>query len=178
MPKPGTAALESLSAVEQASILTALLQAHPELLAEAELLAASFLSQDDRHAVAEDVADELRALHLSQLADRAGPQWGGGYVDPHEAADEMLYEIVQPYLGDLERRARVGAVKAAWEIGFGVLMGLYACRDEDDNDRVLTHAGTPDAVDNLGSQAIRTMKNAGLDLPDDWLVEQCPAWAR
>jgi hypothetical protein len=86
--------------------LTALLQAHPELLAEAELLAAGFLSQGDRHAVAEDVADELRALHLSQLADRAGPQWGGGYVDPNEAADEMLDEVVQPYLEDLERRAR------------------------------------------------------------------------
>jgi hypothetical protein len=82
MPKPGTDALESLSAVERASILGTLLRAHPELLAEAELLAAGFLSQENRHAVAEDVADELRALHLSQLADRAGPQWGGGYVDP------------------------------------------------------------------------------------------------
>ena len=90
----------------------------------------------------------------------------------------MLDEIVQPYLDDLERRARIGAVRAAREIGFGVLMGLYACRDEDDNDRVLTHAGTPDAVDNLGSQAIRVMKGAGLDVPDDWLVEQCPAWVR
>jgi hypothetical protein len=46
-------------------------------------------------------------------------------------------------------------------------MGLYACRDEDDNDRVLTHAGMPDAVDNLGSQAVKTMKNAGMDVPDD-----------
>jgi hypothetical protein len=99
MPKPATAALESLSAAERAGILTALLQAHPQLMVEAEQLAAGFLSQEDRHAVAEDVADELRALHLSQLADRAGPQWGGGYVDPHDAADEMLDEIVQPYFG-------------------------------------------------------------------------------
>ena len=119
----------------RAGIQTALLQAHPQLLVEAEQLAAGFLSQEDRHAVAEDVADELRALHLSQLADRAGPQWGGGYVDPHDAADEMLDEIVQPSLDDLSRRARIGAVQAAREIGFGVLMGLYACGDEDDNDR-------------------------------------------
>ena len=178
MPKLGTAALESLAAAERARILGALLQAHPGLLTEAEQLAAGFLSQEDRHAVAEDVANELRALHLSQLADRAGPQWGGGYVDPHDAADEMLDEVVQPYLEDLERRARIGAVQAAREIGMGVLMGLYACRDEDDNDRVLTHAGTPDAVDNLGSQAIRAMKNAGLDVSDGWLCDTCPAWAR
>jgi hypothetical protein len=90
----------------------------------------------------------------------------------------MLEETVQPYLEDLKRRVRIGAVEATQEIGFGVLMGLYSCRDEDDNDRVLTHAGMPDTVDNLGSQAIRAVKNAGLDIPDDWLVEQCPGWAR
>jgi hypothetical protein len=176
MPKPGTRALDALSAVEQASVLSALLQAHPDLQAEAKQMATGLLAQDDRHAVAEGVADELRALHLRQLADRAGPQWGGGYVDPHDAADEMLEETVQPYLEDLERRVRICAVEAAQEIGFGVLMGLDGCRDEDDNDRVLTHAGMPDAVDNLGSQAIRAMKNAWLDIPDDWLVEQCSGW--
>jgi hypothetical protein len=48
---------------------------------------------------------------------------GGGYVDPHDAADEMLEETVQPYLEDLERRAGIGAVEAAREIGFGVPMG-------------------------------------------------------
>ncbi len=177
MPKPGTGALESLSAVERDSILTALLRSHPELLAEAERLAAGLLARQDRDAVAESVAAELRALHLGQLADRAGPQWEGGYVDPTEAADELLYEAVQPYLEDLKPRARIGAVEAAREIGLGVLTGLYACRGEDDNDRVLTHAGMPDAVDDLGSLAIRIMEKAGLDVPNDWLAEQCPAWA-
>jgi hypothetical protein len=39
----------------------------------------------------------------------------------------MLEETVQPYLEDLERRVKIGAVEAAQEIGFGVLMGLYGC---------------------------------------------------
>src|SRR5262245_46755465 len=115
MPKAGTGALDALSAVEQPSVLSVLLQAHPDLQAEAEQLATGLLAQDDRHAVAEGVADELRALHLRQLADRAGPQWGGGYVDARDAADEMLEETVQPYLEDLERRVRIGAVEAAQE---------------------------------------------------------------
>ena len=38
----------------------------------------------------------------------------------------MLDEVGQPYLEDLERRARIGAIQAAPEIGFGVLTGLYA----------------------------------------------------
>jgi hypothetical protein len=34
---------------------------------------------------------------------------GGGYVEPHEAAYELLAEVVQPYVDDLERRARAGS---------------------------------------------------------------------
>jgi hypothetical protein len=71
----------------------------------------------------------------------------------------------------------MGAVEAAQEIGFGVRMGLYGCRDEDDNDRVLTHAGMPHAVDNLGSllrtrtqsEPRRAAAHAGLDdTPRNW----------
>ena len=44
MPKPGTGALDALSAVEQAAVLSALLQAHPDLQAEAEQLATRVLA--------------------------------------------------------------------------------------------------------------------------------------
>ena len=69
--------------------------------------------------------------------ERAGPQWGGGYVDPREAADELLAEVVEPYLDDLDRRARRQARGAATEIGLGLLRGLYSGRDEDEAERVL-----------------------------------------
>jgi hypothetical protein len=65
------------------------------------------------------------ALHLRDLAGRAGRQWGGGYVEPHEAAYELLAEVVQPYLDDLERRARARSQHAATEIGLSLLLGLY-----------------------------------------------------
>ena len=58
------------------------------------------------------------------------------YVDPGEAADELLAEVVEPYLDDLDRRARKQARGAATEIGLGLLLGLYSCRDEDDAERV------------------------------------------
>jgi hypothetical protein len=59
---------------------------------------------------------------------------------------------VQPYLDDLKRRARARSPHAATEIGLGLLLGLYACREVDDNDRLLTHAVLPDAVDDLALQ--------------------------
>lgn len=178
MTKSKQSALASLTAIESACVLEALLRAHPRLRAEAERLAADLLEDDDREAVAADVADELRALHLGDLADRAGPQWGGGYVEPHEAAHDMLAEAVQPYLDDLDRRARIGAQDAATEIGLGLLLGLCSCRDEDDNDRLLTHAGMPDAIDNLAWQVRSAMVKSGLELPEGWLVEQCADWQR
>jgi hypothetical protein len=45
MPRPGTGAFDVLSAVEQVSVLSALLQAHPDLQAEAEQLATGLLAQ-------------------------------------------------------------------------------------------------------------------------------------
>lgn len=171
-------ALAALTATESAGVLNALLRAHPSLAAEAERLAAGLLGRDDREAVAADVADELRALDLGDLSHRAGRQWGGGYVDPHEAADELLVEVVQPYLDDIDRRARIEAREAATEIGLGLLLGLYSCREEEDNDLVLTHAGVPDAVDNLASQVISAMATSGLQLPEGWLAAECPNWRR
>jgi len=172
-----TPALDALSPVERAGILTTLLRAHPELTPEAEAMAVKQLADEDPVAVAADVAAELRALDLEQLADRAGAQWGGGYVDPHDAAHDLLAELIQPYLDDLSRRARVGAGAAAGQIACGVLAGLYACRDEDDNDLVLTHAGMPDAVDHLARAVLAACDKAGIAVPEQWMADNCPEWA-
>lgn len=167
-------ALASLSAVEQADILDTLLSAHPELATEAESLAVGTLENAGRDAVAIEVADGLRRLHISDLAGRAG-KVPGGYVEPHEAADDLLRKVVDPFLDDLRRRARLVAIDAATEIGLGLVSGLYRCRDEDDDDRVLTHAGLPDAADELAAEVLQAMTAAGLDMPHGWLAQTCPA---
>jgi hypothetical protein len=169
-------ALDALSTVERGGLLDALLRVHPELVGEAEAMAVARLAQVDCDAVAADLAGELRALRLEELASRAGRQWGGGYVDPHEAAHDLLAEAVRPYLDDLGRRAAVGAKAAAEQIARGVLAGLYACRDEDDNDLVLTHAGMPDAVDDLVHTVLRACDKAGIAVSEQGVADHCPAW--
>ena len=57
------------------------------------------------------------------------------------------------------------------------LSGLYACRDEDDNDLVLTHAGMPDAVDHLARAVVATCDKAGIAVPEQWVADNCPEWA-
>jgi hypothetical protein len=176
--RPRTPSLNTLSPQERAAVLSALLHAHPELVAEAETLARDLLETGGRGEVAQDVADELRALTLRDLAERSGRHWGGGYVDPQEAAYQILTATIQPYLDDLRRRAKSGATCAALEIGLGLLAGLYACREEKDDDLLLAHAPTPDAIDDLAAHVLQVIVQAGLQIPDGWPEEMCPAWMR
>ena len=169
-------ALASLSVAERADVLDALLRAHPLLAAEAEQLAPELLAAGGLEEVAEQVTVSLLALHLGDLAARAGRQWGGGYVSEHEAAYELLDEVVRPYLADLERRAGVGAYAAATRIGVGLLLGLYECRACDDDNLVLAHAGLPDTIDDLASAVLDIMRKNAVDVSEDRLAAECPEW--
>jgi hypothetical protein len=57
----------------------------------------------------------------------------------------------------------------------GVLLGLYDCREDDHDDKVLTHAGTPDAVDDLARTVFEALGRARVRLPG--LSDECPEWA-
>jgi hypothetical protein len=166
--------LSSLSDGERSVLLTELLRAHPELRAEAETIAATLLSAGDVGQIIDDVAGELRGLHINELAGRAGDQWDGLYVPSYAVAAEMLAEVVQAYRGDIARRARLGARRAAVDIGVAVLLGLYECREETNDDMILTHAGLPDAVDDLARTVYQALRAAHLTLPA--LTDECPVW--
>lgn len=99
--------LDSLYEHDRCVLLTELLRAHPELLPEAETIATTLLIADDRQ-IEKDVADKLRSLRVSALADRIGHQ-----QDEKRAAAGLLAEVIQPYLDDIVLRASIGARTAA-----------------------------------------------------------------
>ena len=70
-----------------------------------------------------------RGRDIEERNGQAGDRPGRGYVDPGEAADEILDEALGPFLEDLERRARLGMSSAAAELAAGILLGLYRCRE-------------------------------------------------
>jgi hypothetical protein len=61
----------------------------------------------------------------------------------------LLEETVQPYVDDLQRRARLGLTDAAGQLAQGLVAGLYRCRDAQDST-VLGYAGE-DAAEQLPS---------------------------
>ena len=67
------------------------------------------------------------------LNARAGSQeWG--YVEPSEAAWEILEETVEPYLDDLKRHLELGLEAEALEICKGLVLGCYRLSEREGGD--------------------------------------------
>jgi hypothetical protein len=170
-----TSALGALTAAEKGELLDNLLMARPELRVQVEALAERRLVDEDRSAVADDVESTLRFHEIDELDGRAGYHPGRGYVDPGEAADEILDEALQPFLDDLIRRGELGMTAAAVELAVGILCGLYACR-EARSESLLEYS--PDyPVERAGDVVDRCAK-LGVELPVDDLLNLVPEWSR
>ena len=94
---PGFLWRNRLNEVEAVIVLRRLLIAHPELDLEADEIAQAMLRDDNFEDIAEDVYDSIHVLGIDKLNGRAGRrEWG--YVEPGDAASEILSETVTPLL--------------------------------------------------------------------------------
>jgi len=165
--------LATLSSDEKALLLDQMLANRPDLRELAETYAASLLSGEDRSAVADDVEDALQGRDIEELNGQAGYRPGRGYVDPGEAADEILDEALGPFLEDLERRARLGMSSAAAELAAGILLGLYRCR-EGGSETLLEYS--PDYSAERAADLVSQCAKLGIELPSAELRDLMPQW--
>jgi hypothetical protein len=122
--------LERLKPGEAAAVLRRLLEVHPDLPSEAEEMARSLLHQVDYQEIAAEIEDEIRALDYEDLNARAGShEWG--YVEPSEAAVEILEETLEPFVEDLKRHLELGLEAEALEICKGLVLGCYRLRERE-----------------------------------------------
>ena len=129
----GSRTLERLKPEEAAAVLRHLLEVHPDLTSETQEMARSLLHQVDYEDVAAEIEDEIRALDYEDLNARAGAhEWG--YVEPSEAAWEILEETVQPFLDDMKRHMELGLEAEALEICKGMVLGLYQLSQREGGD--------------------------------------------
>lgn len=104
---PQRSALASCSDSEKASILTQLLDDDPTLRTRAEDIARQTLASVDIAAVSDLVIEAILQLDPEDLTNRAGPR-RHGYVEPTDAAWQLLEEMMQPWIEDIGRRAHLG----------------------------------------------------------------------
>ena len=116
--------IDQLSPTDAQTVLKTLAREDESIAARAAEIATERLSTVDPKAVAFELYDELSLLEVEEVWDRAGPT-RHGYVDPGEAADQMIGEIVQPYLGELKKLHTLGMNVQANRLCMGLLLGLY-----------------------------------------------------
>lgn len=150
-----------LSDDERSVLLSELLLRHPELAAEAEEITSALLVVDDRELTGE-ITSRLRAVRLRDPVSV-------------EAGRELVLEVLQPYIDDLTRRKERGARRAAAEIAAAVMLGLYECREDLDEDMLLVRMGLPGAADDLARTVYDKVRLLHLSLPP--LADECPEWA-
>jgi hypothetical protein len=91
-----------------------------------------------------------------------------------DARRERALDVLQPYVDDLIWRRERGARRAATDIAIAVLLGLYECRDDTDEDMLLVRMGLPGAADDLARTVYKKVKPLHLSLPS--LADECPEW--
>jgi len=146
--------LQQLKEGEAAALFRSFLMKHPELSAEAETLAASVIGDVAMEDIAQETEDAVRALDLDDLTSRAGSH-SHGYVEPTEAAWELIEEAVMPLVEDIQRRLDAGQPDAALATCAGVVLGLYRVR-HDASDGCLGWA--PDAPAEMAGEAVSTLR--------------------
>jgi hypothetical protein len=122
------AALEKLRPEEAAAVLNQLLGKHPELKSESEKLAIQMMSTASIEDVAQEVYLEITSIDLEALNGRAGcHSWG--YVEPGEAATELLEEAIEDRVEEMKRSLELGLLAPAEALCAGIVSGLYRARD-------------------------------------------------
>lgn len=121
-------ALEKLRPEEAAAVLNQLLDKHPELKSEAARLASQLISATSIEDVAQEIYIEITSVDLEALNGRAGSHsWG--YVEPSEAANELLTEAVEDRVEEMQRSLELGLLAPAEALCAGIVHGLYRARD-------------------------------------------------
>jgi hypothetical protein len=122
--------LDRLSPEESSTVLRLLLEQNPTMRATAQKIAEDLVSSPSIEDIASEVHQLITSVDLEALNERAGAHsWG--YVEPSEAACELLEESLADLVNDLKRRAECGFIPAAETICAGIVQGLYQAKDVD-----------------------------------------------
>jgi hypothetical protein len=177
--------IEKLNHTEAASVLRMLLDRDPELRPEAEAIAKGVLSEVSPFSVADDVESAVFQYDYDDLNGRAG-RHSWGYVEPTEAAWELMEEAVEPFVSEMKRYLEMGLDAQAQDFCQGILLGLYRVRDGGKNDILNWASDFPaeaagNALDDWGKAAGAEAEGAPAkrkprQLPRDFVEEHMPEW--
>lgn len=125
--------IDHLSSTDALTILRTLAADDEQLARRIAELALANLSEVDPEEIAAGLYEELDALEVEEVWDRAG-ETRHGYVEPGEAADQMIDEVLEPYLEELKKYQELGLSLEARRQCMGLLLGLYQFEHESTSE--------------------------------------------
>ena len=140
------------------------LEEHRELRREAEQQAASVVGEVDRDDVAARVVEVYLRQSVMEIGERCGRQPGGGYVEEGDAQWQLLEEVLDPFLDEVDRLARIGHRAAAGRQTLGTLDGLARVGEVAGEDTVIGWGDVQEHTHVLADWARRRAEDAGVDL--------------
>jgi hypothetical protein len=177
----GSAKSYPLSGVQALQVLSMLKQRHPELESEISELSSRVFNDICTEDVAQEVYSALNSLEAHDCWEASGRQWGGGYRDEYEVADEMVSEAFSPFLFQINTFHTTGEFASELAYIQGVLMGLYRFQKEATTDFSDYAEDYPEsfATDILGDWSKRHPDDSSSrELLRVFLSDQCPDWAK
>ena len=142
--------LSACSDAEKAACLMRLVTEDSDFRARAARVARDVISAVDTDAIEAQVIADLLSLDQDDLALRAG-RTRSGYVEPTEAAWQLLEEALEPWLADIERRAELGLTEPAERLACVVLAAIDTLAARTHGDEVLL-GWAPDFLDDAADQ--------------------------
>lgn len=130
---------------ERSAVLAALIAGDPALASRAQAIAQAHLEAVDVAVIIDRVTTTLLSLDQDDLASRAG-KTRYGYIEPTEAAWQLLEEALEPWLEDIRRRAHLGLDDAAQQLGSAVIQALEQLAEPTHGDWLLL-GWAPDFAD-------------------------------
>lgn len=125
--------IDNLTLGDALAILQKLAASDEQLAERIVEMAMTQLSRVDPEEIAAVVYDALDALEVEEVWDRSGAT-RHGYIDPAEAADQMMNEVVDPYLEEMKKYHKLGMPAQANQMCMGLLMGLYQFERDSTNE--------------------------------------------
>jgi hypothetical protein len=122
--------LDSLNDEQAGAVFRLLLDRHPDLRRETEEIASNLISSQSIEEIAASVLGALISVDLEALNGRAGKHsWG--YVEPSEAAWELLNEALEEWVESMDRHMQCDLMIAAETLCIGLISGLYQAHNTD-----------------------------------------------
>jgi hypothetical protein len=165
---------------ECGAVLAQLLASHPDLRGETNVIAESLLGDVSAEVTSKEVAKQVRDLGVDRLWGRTGRNpWG--YVEPGEAAWELLEHAVESPQNDMKRRMRAGMESAAEMLCQGVVLGLYRVEKSGGNEVVDCAPDFPletaaYTVSTLVKMYLKSRRRAGGRRIIEGVEQRCGEW--